>query len=122
MSQTSQPQKSVWDEIDEEKKKQGRFIKINAGEKLTLQFVTEPEREKIKIVDKEFTDEKGKTTKSKKVQYACIDPRSPSEEKIFELALRYTGQLNALLRKGMKLIEVQRQGAGMSTNYVFVPL
>jgi len=121
MSQPQQP--DIYDEIDAEVKKQGKFIKMQSGEKLTLQFVTEPRAEKIHLVDKEYHDEKsGKTTKSKRVQYAVIDPKNPSEEKTLELALRFSGQLNALLKKGLKLIEIQRQGVGTSTNYVFVPL
>jgi hypothetical protein len=122
--QEPEPTKSVYDQIEEEAKKAGKFVKLTAGEKLTLQFVTEPQAaEKIRIVDREYTDQKtGKTTKTKKVQYTVIDPRNPSEEKLLELALRYTGQLNALLKKGMKLVEVQRNGAGTSTSYVFIPL
>jgi hypothetical protein len=121
--QQQQPTKSVYDQIEEEERKAGKYVRLTAGEKLVLQFVTEPQDEKIRIVDREYTDQKtGKTTKSKKVQYAVIDPRNPSEEKLLELALRYTGQLNALLKKGMKLVQVQRNGAGTSTSYVFVPL
>jgi hypothetical protein len=121
--------RSVYDQIEEESRKQGKFVKLQAGEKIVLQFVTEPLNEKIRIVDRVYTDEKtGKTSKSKRVQYTVLDPRmaaddsSNSQEKVFELAIRFAGQLNALLKKGMKLIEVERRGSGTATSYLFVPL
>ncbi|MEP0825185.1 MAG: hypothetical protein HRF40_06845 [Nitrososphaera sp.] len=115
--------KSIFDAIEAEHHKRGKFIKLQSGEKRVFQFLVEPENEKIRLVDREYTDKStGTVTTSKRVQYCVIDPKSPDSEKILELPLRASSQLNALLRKGMTTVEVQRQGSGTSTSYVFIPV
>lgn len=108
----SGPSKSIFDQIKEESQKEGRFYKINPGEKRVFKF----DINKIQIVDAEY---QGK--KSKHVRYSVVDVNIPSEEKYFELALGHVVQLNALLEKGILNIEIQRLSGGRDTKYSFVP-
>lgn len=112
---TQTTSKSFFEQVDEAKSTQGKFIKLVAGEKRVLQFNVA----KATVVE---ADNFEKTGKVKKARYVVIDPKVPSEEKFLELALGQTDTINALLKKGMHLLEIQRQGSGRDTKYIAVPV
>jgi len=104
--------KTIFDQIEEESQKQHQFYKVNPGEKRIFKFDTS----KIQIVDSEY---QGK--KSRRARYMVIDPNIQFEEKQWEISMTHAVQLNALLKKGILLVEVQRLGGGRDTKYSFVP-
>jgi hypothetical protein len=123
----SERTREIFDQIRQERQAQGKFIKFQAGEKKVVQF----NPNKVEIVEVEF-DEPGKNTKrkTKQVHYEVIDPQIASDErialdqkeKILPMSLTNAISINALLEKGLNLIEIQRLGAGRETKYVFAPV
>jgi|SRR5215207_10100 hypothetical protein len=123
----SEKTKAIFDQIRQERAVQGKFIKLQAGEKKVLQF----NPNKVQVVETEF-DEPGKNTKrkTKQVHYGVIDPQTASDdripmeqkEKILPMSLTNAISINALLEKGLNLIEIQRFGTGRDTKYVFAPV
>ena len=123
----SEETKEIFAQIRQEREAQGKFIKLQAGEKKVLQF--NPNR--VEVVEAEF-DEPGKNTKrkTKQVHYGVIDPQIASDEgipldqkeKILPMSLTNAISINALLEKGLNLIEIQRFGTGRDTKYVFAPV
>lgn len=113
-NQVSEEANTVFEQIEEERQRQGRFIKLQSGETKTLQF----NPEKVLLTEDEY---EGK--KFKRVHYAVIDPKMAFEgEKILPMSLTNAMNINALLRKGMNLLEVKRIGADRNTKYTFVPV
>src|SRR5688572_1229477 len=96
---------TIFDVIDEEAKKATSFVTIQAGQKMLLKFDTN----KISVVETEFQGKKGK-----RVQYKVVEPNQPFDEKDFRLGFTHAKQLNALLKAGLNLIMVERQGAGLA--------
>ena len=123
----SEKTKEIFAQIRKEREAQGKFIKLQSGEKKVLQF--NPNR--VEVVEAEF-DEPGKNTKrkTKQVHYGVIDPQIASDEsipldqkeKILPMSLTNAISINALLEKGLNLIETQRFGTGRDTKYVFAPV
>jgi hypothetical protein len=104
---------TVFQQIEEERQKQGRFIKLQSGETRTLQF----NPNKVQLTEDEF---EGK--KFKRVHYAVIDPKMALEgEKTLPMSLTNAISINALLKKGLNLLEVKRIGADRNTKYTFAP-
>jgi hypothetical protein len=105
---------TVFQQIEDERQKQSKFIKLQSGETRILQF----NPEKVKISEDEF---EGK--KSKRVHYSVIDPKQALEgEKILPMSLTNAISINALLKKGLCLLEVKRIGADRNTKYTFAPV
>ena len=123
----SEETKEIFAQIRQEREAQGKFFKLQSGEKKVLQF--NPNR--VEVVEAEF-DEPGKNTKrkTKQVPYGVIDPQIASDEripldqkeKILPMSLTNAISINALLEKGLNLIEIQRFGTGRDTKYVFAPV
>ena len=123
----SEETKEIFAQIRQEREAQGKFIKLQGGEKKVLQF----NPNKVEVVEAEF-DEPGKNTKrkTKQVHYGVIDPQIASDEripfdqkeKILPMSLTNAISINALLEKGLNLIEIQRFGTGRDTKYVFAPV
>jgi hypothetical protein len=122
----SEETKEIFAQIRQEREAQGKFIKLQGGEKKVLQF----NPNKVEVVEAEF-DEPGKNTKrkTKQVHYGVIDPQTASDErirdqkeKILPMSLTNAISINALLEKGLNLIEIQRFGTGRDTKYVFAPV
>jgi hypothetical protein len=118
--QPSEKAKQTFAQIREERQKQGKFIKLQPGEKKVLQF----NPEKVEVIEADFDGKK-----SKRVNYTVIDPKEASEdegvgekEKILPMSLTNAISINALLEKGLNLIEIQRLGAGRDTRYTFAPV
>ena len=103
---------SIFDQIDEESKKAANYVKIEPGSRLLLKFDTA----KISIVENDF---QGK--KTKRVCYKVVEPNMPFDEKEFKIGFTHAKQLNALLKAGLNLITVERQGSGLATKYTFSP-
>lgn len=109
----SEQTQTVFQQIEEERQRQGRFIKLQSGETKTLQF----NPNKIELTEDEF---EGK--KFKRVHYAVIDPMFAMEgEKILPMSLGNAISINTLLKKGLNLLEVRRIGADRNTKYTFAP-
>ena len=63
----------------------------------------------------------GKISKQYTIQY--LDPKQPLEgEKILPMSLTNAISINALLRKGLNLLEVKRIGVDRNTKYTFAPV
>jgi hypothetical protein len=113
-NQVSEEANTVFEQIEEERQRQGRFIKLQSGETRTLQFNSN----KVQLTEDEF---EGK--KFKRVHYAVIDSKMPMEgEKILPMSLTNAISINALLKKGLNLLEVKRIGADRNTKYTFAPV
>jgi len=98
------------------KKTSGRFVKFEAGEKKVLQFNIN----KIKIVDSEF---EGKRTGGKTIEYTVIEPKvDPAQEKILAVSIGKTDGINALLKKQIYLMEVEKQGTGKPSRFIPSPV
>ena len=109
----SEQVETVFQQIEEERQKQGRFIKLQSGETRTLQF----NPNKVQLTEDEF---EGK--KFKRVHYSVIDPKMALEgEKTLPMSLTNAISINALLKKGLNLLEVKRIGADRNTKYTFAP-
>lgn len=123
----SEKTKEIFAQIRQEREAQGKYIKLQAGEKKVLEF----NPNKVEVVEAEFK-EPGKDTKriTKQVHYGVIDPQIASDEnipldqkeKILPMSLTSAISINALLEKGLNLIEIQRLGTGRDTKYVFAPV
>jgi hypothetical protein len=104
----------MFQQIEEERQRQGRFIKLQSGETRTLQF----NPNKVQLTEDEF---EGK--RFKRVHYAVLDPKMALEgEKILPMSLTNSISINALLKKGLNLLEVKRIGADRNTKYTFAPV
>jgi hypothetical protein len=57
--------------------------------------------------------------KSKAVEYAVVT--SDNQQKTLTLSLQWAIALNAILKGGYTNVKVSRRGAGLDTNYTFVP-
>ncbi len=115
-NQLSEETSKIFQQIDEERQRQGRFIKLQSGETKTLQF--DPGPDKVKIAEDEF---EGK--KFKRVHYTVRDSKMEMEgEKILPMSLTNAVSINALLRKGLNLLEVKRTGSDRNTKYTFAPV
>ncbi|MEP6576582.1 MAG: hypothetical protein ABJB85_09160 [Nitrososphaerota archaeon] len=109
----SEQAQTVFQQIEEERQRQGRFIKLQSGEIRTLQF----NPNKVQLTEDEF---EGKRTK--RVHYSVIDPQTALEgEKTFAVSLTNAISINALLKKGLNLLEIKRMGTDRNTKYTFAP-
>lgn len=112
-SPISEQARRLFEQVEEERQKQSKFLKLQSGETRTLQF----NPDKAIISEDEF---EGK--KTKRVHYTVTDPKQPNEgEKILPMSLSNSISINALLTKGFNLIEVKRMGADRNTKYTFAP-
>lgn len=102
----------IFQEIDEERERQSKFIKIQPGETKTVKI----NPVSAKVVDREFNGKK-----SKRVNYEVTTLDKPLDIKILAMSLENAVNINALLRKGFKEIEIRRIGAGLDTKYTFTP-
>ena len=110
----SEETQKKFEQIEYESQRASKFINLKSGETRTLRF----NPEKFELVDDEFD---GKVTK--RVHYTVIDAELPTEEeKILPMSLTNSRNINALLAKGMNVIEIKRIGHDQNTKYTFVPI
>lgn len=113
-SSISEERQKIFQQIEEERQKQGKFVKLQSGETKTFKF----DVEKFELADTEF---EGK--KSKRVYYTVKDPNNPQEdEKILPMSLSNAISINALLKKGLNVLEIKRIGSDRNTKYTFTPV
>jgi hypothetical protein len=105
---TSKSASDIFEQIEEESKKQSGYLKIEDHEIRTLQF----NPSKIAIVDNEFD---GKVTK--RVEYKVTDPNTDEGEKTLSMALRNARVISRLLQRGKNTLEIERIGSGLDTIY-----
>ena len=104
------PQSDPFAQVEALAASQSKFIRIQPGQTVVLRF----DKTRFKPVEREI-----KGRKSKAVEYTVITP--DNQEKVLTLSLQWALALNALLKEGYTNIRVSRRGAGLDTNYTFVP-
>lgn len=110
----SEKTENLFQQIEEERQRQSKFVKLQSGETRAFQF----NPEKFQLAEMEF---EGKL--SKRVHYSVLDPKQPLEgEKILPMSLTNAISINALLKKGLNLLEVKRIGVDRNTKYTFAPV
>jgi hypothetical protein len=98
--------------IAELRRKDSKYIKLQAGEKITLYF----NAEKIEPVESEFNGKK-----TQRYQYTVLEPDFPEDEKYFPASKRTSEVIDTHLTEGRTLLKVQRIGAGKDTQYIITP-
>lgn len=111
-TEISEQAQKAFQEVEELREKQSRFLKLQSGETRTIQF----DPEKFNISEDEFDGKK-----TKRVHYEVTDPKSPLDVKILPMSPTNAGNINALLKKGYALLEVKRIGSDRNTKYTFAP-
>ena len=101
----------IFEQIEQAAENQTKFIKIQAGQAMTLTF----DANKVRLIDSEY---EGK--KSKRVEYDVIN--EGGNPKTITFSLSWALNLNELLKAGTTKIKVIRKGSGLSTSYMFVPV
>ena len=101
---------NIFEQIEQAAENQTKFIKIQAGQAMTLTF----DANKVRLIDSEY---EGK--KSKRVEYDVIN--AGGNQKTITFSLSWAMNLNELLKRGHTKIEVVRKGSGMDTTYNFTP-
>ena len=113
-NRVSEEARKKMDQIESDCQKQSRFTKLLSGETKILRF----NAEKFEIDDHEF---QGK--KIKRVYYTVIDVNLVTEgEKWLPMSLTNATQINELLKKGFRLLEIRRNGIDRNTKYSFTPI
>lgn len=105
-------QNNIFDQIESAYQAQNKFVKIEAGKSVVLNF----DPNKLKLVDRKFQD--GRTSKA--VEY--IVTNEGGNEKVLTLSMSWALALNDLLKRGKTKIEVMRRGMGLDTTYTFIPV
>ena len=86
-------------------KSESKYIKLEAGETVILQF----DPENIKHVEGQY---------GPRIQYTVINPNfSDKGEKKFETGKTTSGQIDSILSQGKTLLMITRQGEGKETSY-----
>jgi hypothetical protein len=107
---------NIWNEIDAAKRNSSKYKKFQENEKAVLQF----NLNKIRVVDSTF---KGKPTGGYSIEYTILEPRvNPERERVLSITLSKTDNINALLKKGITLLEVEMQGSGQKAEYIATPV
>ena len=101
---------------EESRNQQSKFVNLEPGENVVLQF----DPEKMEPVYKDFNGDGKLTTR---YQYTVTDPNDPNQtEKYITFSKRASAQVDILLREGHAIIRVHRIGAGKDTQYMFTPV
>ncbi|MEP0826092.1 MAG: hypothetical protein HRF40_11460 [Nitrososphaera sp.] len=106
----SQQESDPFAQIEALAASQSKFLKIQPGQTVQLKF----DKTKFKPIEREINGRK-----SKAVEYTVVTP--DNQQKVLTLSLQWALALNALLKAGYTNIKASRRGAGLDTNYTFVP-
>jgi hypothetical protein len=90
------------------------LLTLNDGEDAIRIF--DPEQIDITEIDYE-----GKGKKVQKFDYTVRDPKT-GEIQIFRVSNRTSGDIDALLMEGYRLLKVRREGTGKNTRYYVTPV
>jgi hypothetical protein len=118
MSNHTQPQLSIKAKENlqrnaELRRRDNKFIKLQSGEKKTLQFFPE----KIEQVESEFNGKK-----SMRFRYTVIEQGSSNnQENYLEVGKRTFEKIDSFPVKGTTKFNVQRFGSGVDTRYHVIP-
>ena len=83
------------------------FVKLLPGEEIIMKF----DPEQVELKETSFAG-----IKSRKLQYAVIDIET-SKTKYWTVNHKTSGEIDAYLLKGYRLLKVKRVGLGLSTRY-----
>ena len=106
----SQQERDPFAEVEALAASQSKFLKIQPGQTVQLRF----DKTRFKPVERDINGRK-----SKAVEYTVVTP--DNQQKSLTLSLQWALALNALLKAGYTSIKASRRGAGLDTNYTFVP-
>lgn len=104
----------IWAKIDEVRRKSQKFIKLQDGQKKVLQFIPN----KIDIQETEF---EGKKTGGYTILYTVIGPEVPETEKILSVSAIKSEPIEARLKKGQFMLEIEKVGAGKNSRLIAIP-
>jgi hypothetical protein len=90
------------------RQKDNKFIKLQAGEKRTLQF----DAEKIEPIEAEFNGKK-----SQRIRYTVRDPNNGGQEKYLEVSKQTSEVIDTYLMEGHNTLKIQRFGLSIDTRY-----
>jgi hypothetical protein len=88
-----------------------KWIRLQSGESITLIF----DEHKVNTVERDFGDGR----KVPRAEYVVTT--ADGSERTIEFSKSWAQQIQNLLKKGHRKIEVTRQGVGKDTKYFFVP-
>jgi hypothetical protein len=88
-----------------------RWIRLQAGETFILTF----DETRVNTITRDFGDGR----KVPRAEYNVLTERG--EEKTIEFSRTWAEQIQNLLKKGHRRLEVKRQGIGKDTRYFFLP-
>jgi hypothetical protein len=95
------------------RQKNSKYIKLQPGEKIVLQF----NPEKIEQIEAEFNGRK-----TQRYQYTVTEPNSGSnQEKYLTVGKRTSEEIDSHLSEGHTLLKIQRFGLGKDTRYHITP-
>ena len=94
------------------RQKENKFIKLQASEKMTLQF----DAEKIEPKEREFNGKK-----SQRYLYTVIDPNNGGQEKYLEVGKQASEVIDTFLMEGHNTLKIQRFGLNKDTRYHITP-
>ena len=98
---------------EESRRNDSKYVKLQSGEKTTLQF----DAEKMEPVESEFDGKK-----STRYQYTVTDPNDPLQlEKLFTASKRNSVQIDTYLADKHNILKIDRIGAGKDTQYIIRP-
>ena len=72
-------------------------------------------------IESQEIDYEGNGEKVRKFDYAVTDPNT-TEIQIFRASTRTSGDIDALLAEGYRLLKVRREGSGKNTRYYATPV
>ena len=105
----------VFQQYEAAKQLGGKFLKINPGERLALQF----NLNRIEFQESEYD---GKKTGGQSAHFSVIDPREPTRERTLSMGVKKAEGIMALLKKGVFLLEIQKVGSGKEAQYIATPV
>jgi hypothetical protein len=96
------------------KMKENRLLILNDGEEVIRIF--DPEQIELREIDYECNGEK-----VRKFDYTVTDPNT-AEIQTFRASTKTSGDIDALLAEGYRLLKLRREGSGKNTRYYITPV
>jgi hypothetical protein len=96
----------------EQRAKDTKYIKLEANDKVVLEF----DPESIEQVEMEFDGET-----RLRYQYAVKDVNYPDVAKLFTVSKQVSERIDDLLMDGHTKLKIERKGTGLKTQYTIYP-